>query len=502
MLGSFKSFIIISGLFVLLFASSFVHYVEADESYQIPKMLNKATEHFMIGEYNQAIILYDEILKIEPNNTRALLMKGTALSNLDRHKHSILEFQKVLIIKPDNVMALLGMGIGFGNFGEYKQAHKYFVDAYEIAPNDHIVQNYIAFAETMIEKYPYNEVEGPKIHQIKKIESVPDWVKNNAGWWAEDEITDVEFTSSLQFLIHNEIIKIEHVEASANTVTSIPFWVKNNAGWWAEDKITETDFLSGIYFMIENGIIVIEIPEKEITKEEQLVIDRNLWEFERYLDRIITTVNDDIRYIEYPNPSGLVIKKFMRDYAKWNFEQQLKAGNSNFPNPSWKIEDDTYFVEYKIYINKQPNGLPLDHVSTLKESFEYWEDKTLKSEDGKNVKISFTTTNTQHDANLWLTWVVRSLGENVLGHANLGKGIVEVALGGPSCDGTFQLYHVETVKQIMTHELGHGIGLLHSDNRNDIMYPALKSVQFAYCLLDVNKQFTKEVSGIVIRNDS
>ena len=118
------------------------------------------------------------------------------------------------------------------------------------------------------------------------------------------------------------------------------------------------------------------------------------------------------------------------------------------------------------------------------------------------MKIKFTTTNSKTDANLWVTWVVRSLGENVLGHANLGKGVVEVALGGYGCDGNFQLFHVDTVEKIMTHELGHGIGLMHSSNTNNIMYPSLNDVQYAYCLLDVNKQFTKDVSGIVLKKQS
>ena len=255
--------------------------------------------------------------------------------------------------------------------------------------------------------------------------------------------------------------------------------------------------------MIENGIIIINLQEKsQITKNEQLVIDRNMWEFERYLDRIIKTVSDDGRYIEYPNPSGDVIKKFMRDYVKWNFDQQIEMGNSRFPSPTVNLIRDTYFVEYKVYVNKQPNGLPLDHVGTLDESFRYWEERTLSTDDGKKVKITFTIVPTKANANLWVTWIVRSLGENVLGHANLGKGVVEVALGGYGCDGNFQLYHVETVKQIMTHELGHGIGLMHSDKRGDIMYPSLGNVDYAYCLLDVNKQFTKELTGIVLKNQS
>ena len=443
----------IFALFIILLTSSFSQPAIADDTLKIPGLFREATQHFTVGEYNQSIILLDEILDISPNNTKALLMKGIALSNLDRHKNSILEFKKVLEIQPNNLMALLGIGVGFGNFGEYKQANKYFMKANDIAPENHIVTNYKEFAEKVIVKYPYNAVEEPKVHQIKKLENIPDWIKNNAGWWSEG-------------------------------------------------KITEKEFLSGIYFMIENGIIVITLPENnQISKEEQLVLDRNQWEFERYLDKIIKTVSEDGRYIEYPNPSGDVIKKFMRDYIKWNFDQQIEMGNARFPSASVETINDTYFVTYNVYINKQPNGLPLDHVGTLTESFQYWEEETLTASDGKTVKITFTTTETKADANLWVTWVVRSLGQNVLGHANLGKGVVEVALVGYGCDGNFQLYHVETVKQIMTHELGHGIGLLHSENRDSIMYPALNKVDYAYCILDVNKQFTKDVSGIVLRNE-
>ena len=115
-------------------------------------------------------------------------------------------------------------------------------------------------------------------------------------------------------------------------------------------------------------------------------------------------------------------------------------------------------------MNEQPSGLPLDHVSTLVNSFKVWEEMEFSANDGKKVKINFVTTKMRGDANLWVTWVVRDLGEGVLGHANLGKGIVEVALGGYGCDGNFQLFHVDTVEYIMTHELGHGIGLRHSED--------------------------------------
>jgi len=88
------------------------------------------------------------------------------------------------------------------------------------------------------------------------------------------------------------------------------------------------------------------------------------------------------------------------------------------------------------------------------------------------------------EANVWVTWVVRNMGEDVLGHATLGKGVVEVAIGSYGCDGSFQLFGVDTVEYVMTHELGHSIGLNHATNPENIMYPSISNTDYAYCLLN------------------
>jgi len=38
---------------------------------------------------------------------------------------------------------------------------------------------------------------------------------------------------------------------------AIPDWVKNNAGWWAADQIDDSAFVQGIQYLVQNGIIVI-----------------------------------------------------------------------------------------------------------------------------------------------------------------------------------------------------------------------------------------------------
>ena len=440
----------VSATFVLLLSAS-IDDVYGEGIRDVPNLFEKANEHFMNGEYHEAIEIYDKILTISPTNAKTSLMKGIALDNLERHKASILEFYKVNQQEPENITALIGLGVGFGNYGEYKQALTYFEQAYELAPDNHVVENYYEFATKTAKKYPYNEAEKPEVFTL-------------------------------------------------NIPQTVPAWIKNTAGWWATDKIPDEEFLKGINFLIDNGLLIIDLPEVQgMSEEKKKIDDRNQWEFARYLDRIENIVSKDKRYIEYPNPSNDVIKKFLRDYVKWNYDQQIEIGNQGFPNPEYVLIDDVYHLEYKIYVNDQPAALPLDHVSTLTNSFKMWEDMEFNASDGKAVKINFVTTPTKTNANLWVTWVVRDLGEGVLGHANLGKGIVEVALGGYGCDGNFQLFHVNTVEYIMTHELGHGIGLKHSKDPNSIMYPSMKSTQYAYCMLDIDKKIN--TGSIVLKKD-
>jgi hypothetical protein len=442
--------LVISAIFVLFLAPS-INDSFAEGIRDVPNLYKKADEHFMSGEYQEAIELYDKILEISPTNTKTSLMKGIALENLERHKASILEFYKVNQQEPENITALIGLGVGFGNYGEYKQALEYFEQAYELSPENHVVKNYYEFATKNVKKYLYNEAEKPEA-------------------------------------------------ITGSSTQSIPAWIKNTAGWWATDKIPDEEFLKGIDFLIDSNLLIVNLPDvRELSEEEQKINDRNQWEFSRYLDRIENIVNKDKRYIEFPNPSNDVIKKFMRDYVKWNYDQQIEIGNQGFPNPEYVLKDDIYHLEYKIYVNDQPAALPLDHVSTLVNSFKMWEDMEFNASDGKKVKINFATTKTKTNANLWVTWVVRDMGEGVLGHANLGKGIVEVALGGYGCDGNFQLFHVDTVQYIMTHELGHGIGLRHSEDPNSIMFPSMKNTQYAYCVLDVDKKI--RTGSIVLKND-
>ena len=108
----------------------------------------------------------------------------------------------------------------------------------------------------------------PFTNYAKAESAIPDWVRNNAGWWAEGLIGDSDFVSGIQFLIKNDIMVIPETTPTSQSDEGIPDWVKNNAGWWAEGLIGDSDFVSGIQFLIKNGVIAIEQPTVMVQDNE------------------------------------------------------------------------------------------------------------------------------------------------------------------------------------------------------------------------------------------
>ena len=130
---------------ILLSSSILTGIVFAQTEDDAEFMFNQANEHFVNGEYKQAIVIYENILEIAPNNISTLKMKGIVHSNLEEHDKSLKQFFKVLQYRPNDVTSLTGMGIGFGNLGEYQAAMSYFDKALKEKPDSTIIKNYKEF---------------------------------------------------------------------------------------------------------------------------------------------------------------------------------------------------------------------------------------------------------------------------------------------------------------------------------------------------------------------
>ncbi|MBA4458815.1 MAG: peptidase [Nitrosopumilus sp.] len=92
---------------------------------------------------------------------------------------------------------------------------------------------------------------------VQTTPQIPEWIKNNAGWWAEGAIDDNSFVQGIQFLIKEGIMQIPPTAQGSNSSNEIPSWVKQNAAWWAEGAIDDNSFVQGIQFLIKEGIMSI-----------------------------------------------------------------------------------------------------------------------------------------------------------------------------------------------------------------------------------------------------
>jgi len=101
-----------------------------------------------------------------------------------------------------------------------------------------------------------NEITFEIIKEVIEKKEIPQWLKNNAEWYGNDQMTDRDFISGIEYLIKKEIIQVSEMsEQTRNYESEIPDWIRNNAKWWSEGEISDSEYINGMQFLINNGII-------------------------------------------------------------------------------------------------------------------------------------------------------------------------------------------------------------------------------------------------------
>lgn len=90
-----------------------------------------------LGRYEDAITWFDDALKIEPTSAQVLNNKGISLSNLDKFEEAITWFDKAIKIDPNFVDALYNKGGALAELGKYDEAAIWTNKALEIDKTNH-----------------------------------------------------------------------------------------------------------------------------------------------------------------------------------------------------------------------------------------------------------------------------------------------------------------------------------------------------------------------------
>ncbi len=89
--------------------------------------------------------------------------------------------------------------------------------------------------------------------------ALPKWVKDVASFWCADEIGSSDFVQVIQWMIQNGLITLPQDSVKTQTSTSggIPDWIQFNACVWYQGEIGDKEFSTTLQWLIDNGIIKI-----------------------------------------------------------------------------------------------------------------------------------------------------------------------------------------------------------------------------------------------------
>jgi tetratricopeptide (TPR) repeat protein len=89
-----------------------------------------------LGRYDEAIELYDKVIGIDPNYTGAINNKGTALSDLGRYDEAIKLYDRAIGIDPNYTYAIANKGNALSNLSKYDEAIEMYDKALSLDPED------------------------------------------------------------------------------------------------------------------------------------------------------------------------------------------------------------------------------------------------------------------------------------------------------------------------------------------------------------------------------
>ena len=193
---------------------------------------------------------------------------------------------------------------------------------------------------------------------------IPSWIKNNAGWWADDQIDDFTFAQGIAFLIKNKIIQISDLPVTADGEIIIdediviPSWIKNNAGWWSSDDISDLDFLHGIKYLVESNIIEFQSDniEQHILDWDTIVNDTS-YAYKGMIElhsKFFDDVNYIVRYDLSENNAHNISEPSLLSSGVWFYQI---TGNEKFLEHSKMIADlieESYVYNSGIVMNIHP----------------------------------------------------------------------------------------------------------------------------------------------------
>lgn len=123
----------------------------------------------------------------------------------------------------------------------------------------------------------------PVYAQESTESSIPSWIKSIAGAWSNDQLTDIEFTEALEFLIESEVISLPNYQRIDSSVDDFDIF----------DNIeTDNNLEAELESIMVDSEISVSTDKTAYTSDENVTISGSIKTLEEYAQSVTIVVVD------------------------------------------------------------------------------------------------------------------------------------------------------------------------------------------------------------------
>jgi tetratricopeptide (TPR) repeat protein len=132
-------------LTALILACSITLFAQ-DNPADVPTLLKEGQALNTAGKFTEAIVKFDDALKIDPNNVDAMINKGTSLALLQKFDDALPYFEKVVAVNNNKPYAYVSIANIYSMRHDYDKAIYYYTKAIGMLPHDARIWNSLSSA--------------------------------------------------------------------------------------------------------------------------------------------------------------------------------------------------------------------------------------------------------------------------------------------------------------------------------------------------------------------
>ncbi len=115
--------------------------------------LEEGKTFYQLKKYEEALVAFEQAIRLDPNLPSAYNSKGIALSNLQRYEEALVAYEQAIRLNPNLALAYRSKGLALYSLQRYEEALAAHEQAIHLNPNDALAYNNKGSALHYLERY-------------------------------------------------------------------------------------------------------------------------------------------------------------------------------------------------------------------------------------------------------------------------------------------------------------------------------------------------------------